>query len=81
MIRDPADTITFTIAVTCDGGEIGMKRRSNVGRKQRHAVLRAEDEMNEVQAERLRHGEVLRRDGAGRWPLVLRVAMGPRPAA
>ena len=56
MVRDTAHPITFPISMTGDGGKIGMELRSDVPGDQRHAVLRAENQVNKIQAEGLRHG-------------------------
>jgi hypothetical protein len=72
MIRHTADAVAFPIAMTGDRGEIGMEIRADVRSEERHAILRAEDEMRQGQAEGLWHDEmgVCRgADGAGLWPL------------
>ena len=56
MVRDAAHPITFPISMTGDGGKIGMELWPDILDDQRHAVLRAENQVNEIQAEGLRHG-------------------------
>ena len=80
MIRHAAHAIAFPIAVARNGGEIRVELRTNFGIQQRHAVLRAEDQMNEIQTEGLRHGGKRltgAENGTGRWPSFFRVAGDP----
>ena len=56
MIGHTAGAVTFAIAVTGDGGEIGVEVGTDVRGEEGSAVLGAEDEMDQGQVEGLRHG-------------------------
>ncbi len=57
MIGNAACAKTFAVIIANDGSEIGMKTGSRFPVLQvRHAVFRAEDDVNEEVRERLRHG-------------------------
>ncbi len=47
MIRNTADTIAFAIYVSGHRGEVGMKRRTNDGVKDRCPVFGAENQVGE----------------------------------
>ena len=47
MIRDAADAGTFAIDVAGDRREIGVKRGTHGGIKNRRAVFRAEDDVRQ----------------------------------
>jgi hypothetical protein len=51
VVRDPAHTITLAPRVSGDGGEIRMKSGSNPIAKAGNTFLRAEDDMDDDQAE------------------------------
>ena len=81
MIGHPADAIAFAIAIARDGREIGVELRAVLCVEQRHTILRAEDQMKEVQTEGLRHGGTRltgAENGTGRWPSIFRGA-GTQP--
>ena len=55
VVRDSANPIAFTLGVACDGGKLGVERRTYRSVKNRTAILRAEDPLDEKERERLRH--------------------------
>lgn len=56
MIRHATDAISFTPRVPCDLGQIGVEVRTQRWIEARKTVLRAEDQMDDDEAEGLRHG-------------------------
>jgi len=55
MVRNAADAKTFAIQLACRSRKIGMQCTSDLVIDQRQSVFRAEDNMYQVEAQRLRH--------------------------
>jgi hypothetical protein len=73
MIGHAADTVAFAIGMAGNGGEVGVEVSANLRGEEGSAILRAEDEMNDRQAEGLWHGRGPEggADGAGLQPLLM----------
>jgi len=55
MIRNTTDPITFTPSIARNGGKVSIERETHRSVKNRRAILRTEDHVDEKKRERLRH--------------------------
>ena len=81
MIRDASGTVTFAIGIAGYGGEIGVERGTNGGIEDGSTVFGAEDNVDEKERKRLRHGgDPINESGfpQGQRPVVIPVVLGPK---
>jgi hypothetical protein len=55
VVRHTADAVALAIAMTGNRGEVSVELRADFRREKRHAVLGAEDHVEEIQAKGLWH--------------------------
>src|SRR6266849_1766272 len=65
MVRNAARPATFAAGVAGDRRQIGVKFRARAGIEQGAALLRAENDVDDNEAEGLWHGDKFRANGPG----------------
>src|SRR5713226_5482998 len=63
MVRNAARPVTFAAGVTGDRSQIRVKFRARAGIEQGAALLRAENDVNDNEAQGLWHGDKFRANG------------------